>query len=896
MLTVGAFAARRRFRTGSLYWAAGLGSILLLAFAAPVAAQEPGPVLGSEAELEESGQGKGVEEIIVRARKREERLQEVPVSVTALTGSTLDARKIDDALDIQFEVPNLFFSKTNFTGSNLQIRGIGNQVVAASADQAVGIHVNTVPLTTSRIFEQEFFDVERIEVLRGPQGTLFGRNSTGGSFNVYTRKPGPEWESDAEIEYGSYQSFRFKGAINAPITDILQMRVAGMFHRRDGWMYNIGTQHLIDDRLLGAVRGSFRLQLGDDTTVDAMVSYFKEKDGRSRIGKQLCTKDTAPFPTSLGCTNAPPGFGALNSYSTLGGIFDTVALTGIGLPGLYPTGVDANAAAVNPPDLFTHNSRIDPSYEADEILAILDVGHQLDDLAISWVTGYLNTSVNSQQDYNMVQPSLAWTPASIAIIAPLGGITTQGPPGAPTGMCFPGFGCADRSWAQDDAQASSEQISTELRAVSDRDSNFNYTVGAIYSYFVTRTDYFVFFSGAEVLGSLAQAANPARNPELNHFNNQTDPARTKSFGLYGEVYYDFTDATKLTLGARYTYDNKTARSRQYLLDASGQLPLFANQQASWNNGTGVISLKHDFDFSFTDQSMAYASISRGFKPGGFNPPAVAGTVVPLTFDPETVWAYEVGTKNQWWNSRVQTNLTGFFYDYRDYQISKIVARTSVNENINAYIWGLEAEFVVVPIDDMQINASLAYLGSSIQGSTSIDPSNPTAGSPNFGNLKDLTNGSNLICALPAPGVPVSCPNLAPPYTNPPTSDGIATGLAGKELPNTPDIQINIGVQYTFGAPLIGGDLTPRMSYYWQSSMWGRIFNTPRDMIPTWSQFDAGIRWADIEGRYYVDLWCRNFTDNRDITGQYFTDATSGNFTNVFVLHPRTFGVTVGAAF
>lgn len=853
---------------------------------------------------------RGLEEIVITARKREERLQDVPISVTAVTGSRLEMEQINQTLDLQFKVPNLSFGKTNFTSSNLQIRGIGSAVVGSSGEPAVGVHVNTVPQTASRIFEQEFFDVERIEVLRGPQGTLFGRNSTGGSFNVYTRKPTDEFETTGEFQFGNYDMVKLNGTVNIPIGDRLRTRIGGMFRDRDGYINNLQTGNYIDDRQLWSVRGSFQLDITDDFQADVMVNYFREEDARSRIGKQLCTKDTNESPYSLGCdARGPQGFGTPASHGTLGGILETWGLanvnpafslwpfvpettTGTPPPGAWQVPIDSAADAVNPPDLRVHAANRDPEYFADELLAILDLHYDFSDVATSWVTGYQRTNVQSRQDYNMAAGPGTWEPGAMAALITVFP-TIDGPaPGDFSALCLGRFGCRDTSFGEDLSQAASEQISTELRSVSDYEGRFNFTTGAIFSYFSTSSDYKVFFSGAEVLGRIQQSVNPAYDPELFNFNNETKPAITRSFGLFGEGYLDITDSTKLTLGLRYTYDNKTAKSRNYLLDSSGTLPEWENQEATWNNGTGRIAIDQQLPLSFTDDSMIFLSGSRGTKPGGFNPPAVAGSLAPETFDQEIVWAIEAGSKNLFWDNRVQANLTGFFYDYDGYQVSKIVERTSVNENIDAYVWGLEAEFVAKPIDPVDLFFNIAYLGSSIQNTSSIDTADITAGDPAYLGIKDLSNGSNFLCPSPC------IPPFVPPGTGLPAGvdpAGIPKNLHGNELPNSPDIQISLGGQYAYDVGRIGV-FTARISYYWQSEMYARIFNESRDYVASWSQADAGLRWNSESERFYVDLWIKNFTDNADITGQYLTDASSGNFTNVFVLEPRTFGATIGFAF
>ena len=830
------------------------------------------------------------EEIVITARKRKETVQDIPLSVTALSGRDLAAQHVDDALDIQFKAPNLFFSKTNFTSFNLQIRGIGAAVTGASSEQAVGLHVNTVPLITSRLFEQEFFDMDRVEVLRGPQGTLFGRNSTGGSVNLFTRKPTDDYEASVEVQGGNFTAVRLKGSLNVPINDAIRTRVAAMYHRRDGFIENLGTGNDIDDRNLFAVRGSVQIDFTDDLQLDIMASYFREDDRRSRIGKQLCTTDPNPPPFSLGCSDAAagsrPGFGTITGHGTLAGIFESFGLADINPAlALVPIGVDFNADAVNPADLRVHDARIDPSYFADELFVMFDLHQDFESARVSWVSGYQSALVDSRQDFNMTQASLAWDPAAIVGLA-ASGLPSDSPsdPTMATMLDLGRFGLTNRTAAEDRSREKIEQVSTELRVVSNLEGPINFTAGAAYAHYVTRTDYEVFFTGAEVLGRLAQLANPAYDPTLFHFNNETKPARFNSLGVFGEGYWSITEALRFTFGARYTWDNKTDRSRNFLLDPSGVLPEFARREESWHEPTGRASLEYKFDLDESNDMMVFLSGARGYKPGGFNPPAAADFPgVGQTFDPETLWAVELGSKNQFLNRKVIFNLTGFFYDYRDYQISQIVARTAINENVNALLWGLEAELTANPFDAFVVNASIAYLGSRIRDTSSIDPANPTAGDPAWTAIKDLSNGSNTITSNPQD--PTN-----PEFWNP--DGGIAQDLDGNELPSAPDVQINIGAAYTFDAPW-DGTLTARASYYWQSAMFSRIFNAPFDRIDSWSQADASIRWTDSSYTVWVDLWVKNLIDNDEITGQFLTDASSGNFTNVFLLDPRTFGATVG---
>ena len=150
------------------------------------------------------------------AQKREEDLIDVPIAVSAFDDASLTRRQIDQASDLQLNVPNVAYTKTNFTGSNFQIRGIGVSSVGASSDSGVETHFNSMPIKNPRLFETEYFDIERVEVLRGPQGTLYGRNATGGVVNVIARKPTDTFGGSFELEAGDYEAKKVKGNAQHP--------------------------------------------------------------------------------------------------------------------------------------------------------------------------------------------------------------------------------------------------------------------------------------------------------------------------------------------------------------------------------------------------------------------------------------------------------------------------------------------------------------------------------------------------------------------------------------------------------------------------------------------------------------------------------------------------------
>ena len=239
-------------------------------------------------------------DIIVTAQRVSQRLQDVPIAISAFTAQNLEKQQIVNPLSLQQSLPNITFTKTNFTTSSFTIRGIGDLCVGATCDTATGIAVNDMPLVTTRLFESEFFDLERVEVLRGPQGTLFGRNATSGVVNFITAKPDLSGiHSAGEFEYGNYNSKQVKGVFNLPITDTLGIRVAGLYLNRGGYTHTLYDNSNIDGRDLYSIRGTLSYEPTSDTRIDLIGYYFHEKDNRSRIQKQLCHPRPDGYPRLL---------------------------------------------------------------------------------------------------------------------------------------------------------------------------------------------------------------------------------------------------------------------------------------------------------------------------------------------------------------------------------------------------------------------------------------------------------------------------------------------------------------------------------------------------------------------------------------------------------------------
>ena len=234
----------------------------------------------------------GVETVVVTSSKIKGDIQTVPIAITALSQEQLTSRQIAGGPDLVKEVPNLTFTKTNFSGYIIQIRGIGTQAISVTTDPAVAVALNDIPFIRNHFFEQEFFDVNQVEVVRGPQGTLYGRNATAGVVNVISAKPTDQFEAMLSADWGNYTNRRYEGMVNIPIVDDrVDLRVAGEWTKRDGYTTNENTGNPVDGRDLWSSRVTLGWNPSDKVQAYLVWEHFGENDDRMRTQKQLCKTD-----------------------------------------------------------------------------------------------------------------------------------------------------------------------------------------------------------------------------------------------------------------------------------------------------------------------------------------------------------------------------------------------------------------------------------------------------------------------------------------------------------------------------------------------------------------------------------------------------------------------------
>jgi outer membrane receptor protein involved in Fe transport len=975
----------------------------------------------------------GVEDIIVTAQRQAQSLQDVPIAVSAFTAESLAAQQINNAQQLQLTLPNITFSKGNFTGSSFTIRGVGDLCVGVSCDSATAIHLNDLPLFATRLFETEYFDLERVEVLRGPQGTLFGRNATSGVVNFVTGKPDASgFKASGEALYGNYNEIRLQGMVNIPLGENFAARVAGFYLKRDGYTENLFNGEDHDGRDMFALRGSLRWEPTDATTIDLMGYWFKEDDNRMRIQKQVCQRD----PTGvLGCLPGRQEYGITNANSTFVGTLSSreflrsqggAGIGALGLGSLY--GPDAYANNVNPADPRKVNTDFTPTYLAEEIQVQAKIEHDFGGVKAKLSGQFQENSVDSSQDYNLsVQNASLYAPGLNTLAAYAGGLGGPAlqaafsplfnaalPRGANGGVycaslaeetgtgIFQGNSLCDGT-PQDFDRSNQYLKAWTIEGIvsTDFDGKFNFLAGAIYNKVdMKENSYYVNSFGidyvAGVLGGATFLGAGGRIPPVYlgtpFFRNNTDQFTLNSYGIFGEAYFDASDSLRFTVGLRYNNDSKYVRARSTLasfavpvtqgnafdsplgagFDADPGSPTrcpttsptgsnatvvpgaigsvagceaFQERNADFDEFTGRFVV----DYRITDDNLLYASYSRGYKSGGINPPLQPIFQVPETFAPESIDAFEIGSKNRFMDGVFQLNATAFYYKYKGLQLSRIVARTSVNDNVDANIWGVEIEGIVNPIPPLVVNFGFSYLNTEVASDKFLsNPRDPSGGRSDAVIVKDITNGSNCT-VVPRAGNPtgqagssafVTAANnainagaipglqagagLRGPTAFPSDSGlngatgafgicgvlgalgtaasgfemlpaGVEVNLKGNSLPQAPEFKFSTGVQYTIDLAS-GISIVPRWDLAFTGESYGNVFNGNVNRVPAYEVMNAQIQVNGVDSRWYVRAFIQNITNNNATTGLYVTDQSSGLFTNIFTLEPRRYGLAAGFNF
>jgi iron complex outermembrane receptor protein len=693
-----------------------------------------------------------------------------------------------------------------------------------------------------------------VEVLRGPQGTLYGRNTTAGVINVITRKPEEEFGGFIDASYGDYNYVRTRAAVNIPLTDDLWQRFSVFYTERDGFVDNVANGDDIDGRDMYSIRSSTLWNIGDSTEATLVINYFDEDSDRMRGSQSYCKKDPDGILGCLPNQGKPKGTG--NTAGTVGGLLTGVVSAIEGVP--FPA--DDNANSFRPNDERDVNFDFTPKYEADETIVTLEINHSFDNnLTLHSLTGYQESSLDARNDYDFTIASETW---------PIETTYQRGPDGPLT---------VSRLSQNDRSTTEPEQWSQEFRINSDYDGDWNFMLGAFYLDYQTETHFYVYSSALSLFGQTLLI------PEDQWvFDNDTKKYELETSAVFGEFYYDINEKTELTIGARYTDETKKSKQRSiylsFLDDPNSEGGGYLNLKDDWQELTGKVNV----NYHYNQDIMLFATAARSYKSGGFNPisaesdllnPALGGDPDLADFDPEFINSIEIGVKSRLFDNTLQANLTYFYYDYEDLQVSKIVNQTAVNENMDADIQGFEGEFIWAPDEHWNFILNLSWLDTELGSFETFDTSDPNQ----LGTTENIVSAgnSNILTTCGCPGIEVD--------------------VDGNEMPNSPEYTVYLAA--TYGWNLTNGmRLDLSTSYYYQDDFYSRIYNTQDDELESWDVWNASMVLTAADEKWYGEAWVRNINDDENVTGEYLQDAAVGLYRTYQLLEPRTYGVTAGYRF
>lgn len=669
----------------------------------------PSAVMAQDAATTEVSDG-GLEEIVVTATKRSENLQDVPISVLATEGEAIQDMGITNARDLTAVLPAVKISLSPI-GNFAFIRGIGTPGINQGMEQSVSIFHDGIYMGRSQLSRAPFMDIDRVEVLRGPQSILFGKNTIGGAIHVIDAKPTSDFEGQVSAMYGSFRERELNAFINVPLAEGLSARVSGRYYKTKGYVDNILTGKTAGGREDWTVRGQLRMRPSDTTDVNLKFEHSQFNSGEPTT--QLAIFN--PFNASAAAfSNLNAALRTVGSGSSAGEVFD------------------------------------------DERAVINDGGATLGQVvpAFAGLPGFPDLAKSSKNKMDLV---------SLSVDQEIGALTLTSITGLAAykyrDICDCDFSALPL--IQVDAREKYSQISQELRLTSPKGDAFEYIVGGYFQHNTLRynaTDSF----GTSMAYSLLALPSPVYLPNLTR--DYVFDQKQTLWSAFAQGTWNITDSTRLIGGLRWFSNSKSSR---HVLNKSftdgwdyssvASLPagtlVFGNTAAEYDRflasslgatlgrategvfGGLLGTQEHDISrkrnekklnwvvtgqHEFTDKIMAYATYSTGTKGGGFDgrylrdSANTGDTLNPngyYAYEPETATNYEIGFKSRLFDNRVRFNVSAFRIDVKDFQVSIFDGATGflVVNAAKARSQGVEVELAWAPVDGLTITGAGSYL-------------------------------------------------------------------------------------------------------------------------------------------------------------------------------------------
>ncbi len=595
-----------------------------------------------------------LEEVVVTAQKREESLQDVPIAITAVSGDTLRAGNVKNLQDLSASVPNLYVAES-FAGDAMFVRGLGSGQSNVGFEQAVGQVVDGFFYGRSRFSRISFLDVQRVEVLKGPQGSLIGKNTTAGAINITTARPTDEYEGwiTGLYEFEADEGYDVEGAVSGPLTDALRGRLAFKYSDRDGFIENTTTGEDDVSREDLLLRATLAWDVSDN--VEMMLQYqygdLDHEGGNNQYS--FCDKTTDQNGPAPGLGGAP----GENLTDTLSRTFGDDCRANYKRTGAAPK-----------------NGKNVEGKETEFDTYAFTINWELEAHTITSLTGYATYDYVDLQDGDR----------------------------SPAEAVLPEFAEDYEQWTQ------------EIRIASALGEDYDYIAGLYFMDKEQDTDYLLHFN----IPPTVQSRNVFTNEE------------GTTYAIFGQYTRHLNEAWDVSLGGRYTYEDKEATSIQY----GGALYSTVPDPGCTSPVPGVCDthqLKDDFDeddfsptinvqWRPTDDAMYYASIRRGFKAGGFDHFLVGSNSDPdlgrrFVFDSEDVTAFELGTKLTLADGAAQLNAAVFRSEFDDLQLASFLdpssAINTVTNASGATSQGAELDITWRATRALTLFGAVAYLDS-----------------------------------------------------------------------------------------------------------------------------------------------------------------------------------------
>jgi len=765
-----------------------------------------------------------LETVTVTAQRRETDLQTTPVAISAYGGEQLVENKIFTVNDLANSVPAFSLTALTPLDAELNIRGITNtRLDSPTADPSVGTFVDGVYMGRTGDLNYDFYDLERIEVIRGPQGVLLGKNVVGGALSVITAKPTFDNSGNVLLSYGNYNSALVSGFVNGGLNDSWAARASFQGRKHDGYAEDVLHHRDVEDLESYQARVQF-LYGPDGSKFTGRLALDYNHDETNGLNTVAVAGGTTSCETSYLRTNCTRPWSNLRLFLGLNDPRKNVAQS----------------------IQYAGQPRIQQFMERDGFGATLDLQYEASGFTFNSLTGYKDGEGQQVYDQTGAGPeALGWDTAQWAqYIAFMN--TTYGPRAATSNN-------GQFLFAQPVGEdADVQQFSQEFRFTSnDPDSRFEW-IGGVYfkSDDINKVDRFI---GENFLGSVIPGGN---NPlsTLSGENRWVNDGKIENYAGFAQIGFKFTDSVKLSVGARYTHDKKEGNVSGFVVATGDRFSpndprpnvtieglcrtptggvvsptpaqcLPPNQwifsagtgfqteySKSWSETTPQATL----DWQVSDTLFLYATVAKGFKGGGFDdtPANVAQATTP--FDPEEATNYEIGFKTDLLDNRMRLNADVFYMDYKDLQVTQTNAACLCNITDNAAsaeIKGVEAEFQFAATERLRLSLAGSYV--------------------------DATYKDFIESAI-----------------NP--STGQRLDSSGNRLQRTPETQVTGGVDLTLPLGQMGDALNFRVNYTWQGDMFWATDNIAKE--DAYGLLDARVALSPPSSPWAVALWGKNVTD------------------------------------